>query len=381
MNAAIYARKSTKQHVAEEQRSVERQIENARAFAATKGWTVRDEYTYVDDGISGAEFAKRPGLNQLLRVALSGRPPFRVLIVSEQKSIGREMSETGYVIKQLAQAGVEIFEYVHGQSLTPKTPTHKLLSSVQSYADEDHRVKTTERNREKATQQVKHGHVAGGRVFGYKNKHVLGTDAHGNPKKLYTVREIDEAQAAVVRHIYELYDSGFGIKAIAKRLNQEQATSPIPFKRKDGTAVFRGWSPETVKGILGREMYKGVVVWNKEQKRDSWGKVNWQRRPSSEWLRMPVDENLRIVPEALWNHVAARRADTAGRALRFADGRMSGRPPKHETKNLLAGLAQCGLCGGAMVVETSPRKHGRVPEYVCKQHRWGRCANGQHVTV
>jgi len=30
------------------------------------------------------------------------------------------------------------------------------------------------------------------------------------------------------------------IKAIAERLNQEKATSLIPFKRKDGTAVFQG---------------------------------------------------------------------------------------------------------------------------------------------
>jgi hypothetical protein len=36
-------------------------------------------------------------------------PPFQILIVSEQKSIGREMSQTGYLIKQLPEAGVEIF--------------------------------------------------------------------------------------------------------------------------------------------------------------------------------------------------------------------------------------------------------------------------------
>ena len=39
MIAAIYARKSTDQHVADEEKSVTRQVEHARAFAATKGWT------------------------------------------------------------------------------------------------------------------------------------------------------------------------------------------------------------------------------------------------------------------------------------------------------------------------------------------------------
>jgi DNA invertase Pin-like site-specific DNA recombinase len=41
MLAAIYARKSTEQNgVADEQKSVARQVEHARAYADRKGWTV-----------------------------------------------------------------------------------------------------------------------------------------------------------------------------------------------------------------------------------------------------------------------------------------------------------------------------------------------------
>ncbi|PYQ85903.1 MAG: hypothetical protein DMG02_26870 [Acidobacteria bacterium] len=67
MIAAIYARKSTEQNgVADEQKSVARQIEHARAYAIAKGWTVDDAHVYVDDGISGAEFANRPGFLGLM---------------------------------------------------------------------------------------------------------------------------------------------------------------------------------------------------------------------------------------------------------------------------------------------------------------------------
>ena len=45
--AAIYARKSTEQNVPDEQRSVKRQIDHARAYAEHKGWTVDDAYIYV----------------------------------------------------------------------------------------------------------------------------------------------------------------------------------------------------------------------------------------------------------------------------------------------------------------------------------------------
>ena len=79
ITAAIYARKSTDQSaVADEAKSVTRQIEHATAYAARKGWTVRDEHVYVDDGISGAEFANRPGFVRLM-AALKPRPPFQVL--------------------------------------------------------------------------------------------------------------------------------------------------------------------------------------------------------------------------------------------------------------------------------------------------------------
>lgn len=49
MTAAIYARKSTEQNgVDADARSVARQIEHARAYAARKGWAVADDHVYVD---------------------------------------------------------------------------------------------------------------------------------------------------------------------------------------------------------------------------------------------------------------------------------------------------------------------------------------------
>lgn len=144
-----------------------------------------------------------------------------------------------------------------------------------------------------------------------------------------------------------------------------------------------GWAPSTVRSILGRELYRGVVVWNRSKKRDSDGKVHRSRfyRPIEDAVRT-VREDLRIVPEDLWKRVASRRADTAGKTLRFESGRISGRPPKHATKNLLAGLATCGVCGGGLVVETSGHKAGRVSQYMCTRYRHqGTCTNGLRLDV
>jgi DNA invertase Pin-like site-specific DNA recombinase len=85
MVAAIYARKSTEQiGINDEEKSVSRQIEHAKAYATKKGWTVAEEHIYSDDGVSGAEFLKRQGFLRLMN-ALKPRPAFQVLIMSNER--------------------------------------------------------------------------------------------------------------------------------------------------------------------------------------------------------------------------------------------------------------------------------------------------------
>jgi site-specific DNA recombinase len=123
MVAAVYARKSTDQAgVSDDQKSVVRQIEHARAYAKRKGWTVADEHVYVDDGISGAEFANRPGFLRLMN-ALKPRAAFQALIMSEESQLGREAIETAYALKQLVTAGVRVSFYLEDRERTLDSPT------------------------------------------------------------------------------------------------------------------------------------------------------------------------------------------------------------------------------------------------------------------
>jgi site-specific DNA recombinase len=352
MNAAIYARRSHEQNVADEAKSVTRQIENARAFAAQRGWTVADEHVYVDDGISGAEFEKRPGLQGML--AAAGRRDFASLVTSEQKQIGREMTEVAYILKRLAKVGVEVWSYMEDRCLTPRNPKDKLLSSVQGYADEDHRVKTAERMHEAHSRLARAGRVTGGRCFGFRRKKVFsGTDRDGNPLYSHTECEINQEEAAVIRRIFELFGvEELGLKSIARQLNAEGAPAPRPYHRKDGSLPAPAWATSTVREILGRSIYVGRPTWGKYKKRDEWGQVRASRRPESEWTRAERPD-LRIVSDELWNRVQARRSKFGERALRFSSGRLAGRPPRDGAINLLASLAACAVCGSGLVVETS----------------------------
>ena len=52
MTAAVYARKSNEEiGLAAEEKSVARQVDHARQFAARRGWALLDEHVYVDDAI------------------------------------------------------------------------------------------------------------------------------------------------------------------------------------------------------------------------------------------------------------------------------------------------------------------------------------------
>jgi DNA invertase Pin-like site-specific DNA recombinase len=142
--AAIYARKSNDQHVTDEEKSVTWQIEHAREYALRQGWTVSDAHVYVDDGISGAEFARRPGFVRLM-AAFKPRPPFDVLILYDESRLGREQIEVGYALKQIAQAGVKVWLAKDGRQRTLDTPTDKIMLSLVNFAAEMHRVTAAER--------------------------------------------------------------------------------------------------------------------------------------------------------------------------------------------------------------------------------------------
>ena len=110
----------------------------------------------------------------------------------------------------------------------------------------------------------------------------------------------------------------------------------------------------------------------------------WRFGDGGQEVTAAADAHLRIVDEALWRRVQVRRQETAGRALRFASGRITGRPPKHATKNLLAGLATCARCGrgGGLVVEQSNNNKGRYAYYVClRRWHYGTCTNRLRVPI
>jgi site-specific DNA recombinase len=130
--------------------------------------------------------------------------------------------------------------------------------------------------------------------------------------------------------------------------------------------------------MLHREIYRGVVVWNRSKKRDQWGRKVYAERPTGDWMRYEQPE-LRIIEEGLWNAVQERLDGAKQTYLRTNRGQLWGRPASGvESKYLLTSMLACGLCGGSLVVMSRPTKHRANYVYVCSNNRFrgsAVCAN------
>ena len=376
MIAAIYARKSTEQHETDtEEKSVTRQVEHAKAYAVRKGWTVADEHVHVDDGISGAEFTNRPGLLRLMN-SLKPRPPFHVLIMSEESRLGREAIETAYALKQLVQAGVQVWFYLEDRQRTLESPTDKLLLSVTAFADELEREKARQRTYDAMVRKAKAGHVTGGRVFGYDNVEVTRPGPDGQPRRSHVARRINEVEANVIRQIFSRYALGFGFTAIAKQLNEEGAACP---RAEQGRP--NGWAPSSIREVLRRPLYHGVIIWNKTRKRDTWGLKKQTQRSAAEWVEVQAPD-LRLVTSEQWDAVQVRLAEVRETALRTKSGQLLGRPPAHAVKYLLSGLLRCAECGATLEARSRSHEKRRVMFYGCAgYHKRGRTVCANRLTV
>jgi site-specific DNA recombinase len=183
------------------------------------------------------------------------------------------------------------------------------------------------------------------------------------------VRRINDAEAPIVRRIFEEFAAGRSPRAIAKRLNEEGI--PGPGGRTWGDTTIRGQAARGT-GILNNTIYIGRLEWNRCSyvKNPQTGK-KVARVNTSDAREVTEVAELRIIDNALWARVKARQAkvtftvrrDEAGNALNRA----------HRTVYLLSGLLRCGICGTAYVAQGQGR-------FACSQHRrGGACTNGGRI--
>jgi DNA invertase Pin-like site-specific DNA recombinase len=310
VKAILYAAKSTE----DKRGSIPTQLEDCRAMAEREGWEVDAEYQ--DEAASAWSGDRGPGLAEAMEHAERVAPSMLVVQHSDRLARGdaRQARHLVEVVTWAVKAGVTI------RSVQDDLFADERLSVLMGALMGQ---RNTEDSRRKSLavkaglkRRAKHGLYTGGRPYGYRS----------DDGKIHPL----DAEAVVVRRVFEEFVAGRSMVAIARGLHSDDIRTATG---KPSSA----WRQATVGGILRRELYTGG------------------------------------------EHEAIIDADTWKRACALLAARPSkgkGRPPigRHLFKG---GMLRCGECGEAMVPRTKRKPH---QEYYCCNghisHGDGYCTQG-----
>ncbi len=233
-----------------------------------------------------------------------------VVVTIEYTRIGRNLREMLARIDALQKAGAELVSLE--QELDTTTAAGKLQLHVLLVLAEFERDRLSERLRHTHQQIASEGRWKGG------GTPPLGYSYSPGAKVL----EVDPEEAAIVREIYQLRDSGLSVNSIIREMDRRGARGKRG-ARLDYSAVTQTLRNPT---YIGKRVHRGEVHEGRHEP---------------------------IIDEDLWERVQARRRQGTSKQTRY----------------LASGLLVCGTCGSRMIHQTSSSNGQRRGFYVCNRAR------------
>lgn len=275
LRVTFYARVSTDKD--EQINSLENQVQYYTELIQSKGnWTFIPGY--IDEGISGTSTKKRDSFNRMIRDAKAGR--FDFIITKEISRFSRSTLDSIKYTQELLEHDVGVLFQNDNINTLDSDSEFRLV--VMAGVAQDEVRKLSERLKFGFRQAIKNGHVLGNdRLWGYDKKDCVLT--------------INEAEAQIVRRIFDLYaNQQIGVRRISQTLYDEGITS-----RKGGP-----FNVLTIRHILCNPKYKGWYCANKSQTVDYRSKRKIFL-DESEWVMYPDPSIPAIVSEELWDRANA----------------------------------------------------------------------------
>ena len=336
--AYSYTRFSTPEQI--RGRSLDRQMEAARAYAAAHGMTLDEELRDLGrSAFHGAHRAEGTALGGFLAAIHAGEvPPGSVLIVESLDRLSRQQITTalGQFLAILG-AGVTIATLADNQTYTPESvnegPAPLVMSLMVMGRAHEESLRKSERvgdawakkkARAAETREPMTARVPGWLCLSADRRRI----------------EVIPDRAAVIRRIFDDSLAGIGTLTIMRRLNQ------------DGVPTFgrsQIWHDSYIKKILGNEAVCGTF--------QAFSKERGDRRPVGPSVPGYYPQ---VIPPEDFARVQAglssRRTAPIGRAAA-------------SYSNLLSSVARCGCCGAPMRLldKGKPPKGGRY--YQCDTAR------------
>jgi len=276
--AAIYVRMSTES----QNYSTDHQRAKIHEYAAAKCIDIVHEY--VDEGKSGLDIRRRPGLLELIRDVQSPGVDFQLIIVYDVSRWGRfqDVDEAAYHEHTCRRAGIKVV-YSGEQFTDDGTPLGALMKSIKRTMAAEYSRELSAKTFTAQCRFTQIGYKQGGHA-GYGLRR-LAVTKDGAPRRLLEYGEAKGAvtdrvvlvlgpdhEVALVRMVYKLYlDERLSEPAIAQRLNC--AGVPSEFSRP--------WTHSMVNSLLTNPKYCGTLIFNRRSCKLS---SRRKRNPADEWV-------------------------------------------------------------------------------------------------
>jgi site-specific DNA recombinase len=339
---AIYARVSSEQQ--REENTIASQTASLIEFAKSHDLEVPKEWVFEDEGYSGATL-ERPGLERVRDLAAEGQ--IQVVLAYSPDRLSRKYAYQILLIEEFARHGVET---VFVKSPQGDSAEDQLLVQFQGMIAEYERAQILERSRRGKRHRAQAGEVSvmSGAPYGYR--YIRKTD------EVPAAYVVDEAEARVVRRVYEMYTvEGLSIGEITRRLN----TEGVPARKASR------WERSVVWAVLRNPAYRGVACFGKTSISARTRVMRPQRRrgtttpsttaghqrPREEWIEIPVpalvtEESFARAQELLYqNKIRSRRRTIA--------------------PSVVQGLVSCAKCGYALSRTSTQTSARKIHYYKC----------------
>lgn len=332
---APYVRVSTNK--AEQEESFETQSAVYRNMIEnTPEWVLADFYS--DKGKTGTSAKHRPGFQQMIADAKSGK--LDIILVKSVSRFSRNVGECQRYVDILRANNVTVIferENIHSDDFTSNFALALIGATAQ---DESHSI--SENRRWAYQKQYAEG------KYNMGNNRILGYDT-GKDGKL-----IPNGDAWIVREIFDRYLAGDSYSSIARAMSE-----------KAETLRGGGFSVEAIRYIISNEAYVGDKHLMKRPPKDYLThKINWKASYTDYYL---TDDHEGIITREMWDEVQLLRSGRGWDKGIIREG-------EH---HFLYGKLFCGDCGAPFVRRTITARNGSVYKaWNCRERQKGKKGNG-----
>ncbi|MBQ2671727.1 MAG: recombinase family protein [Clostridia bacterium] len=248
--AAAYIRVSTEDQL---EFSPESQIKTIKKYADEHGYSLPEEYIFVDKGISGKSVKNRTEFIKMIEKAKNAPKLFDVILVWKFSRFARNR-EDSVVYKSMLKKKFNISVVSVSEHLSDD-PTSILIEALLEAMDEYYSINLAQEVKRGMNEKFLRGGIINAPPFGYK-------------KGDFSF-EVDKQSSKVVKMIFEDFLSGLSLRSIAVKLNNL------------GVYTNRGnkFDVRSVKYILTNPVYAGKLRMKKEKCAGKFDVINGIHRP------------------------------------------------------------------------------------------------------